>query len=357
MRITIMTLILFAQLALANPIDYYRGEKSQAMGQTGVASLSGHHSLSLNPALLANYTSWNVDLFSTIGVNGVLVDYADWLVDNSSNISDFDTLMTKLDPIDNKWAPFLVHGGLGVQIKQFALNFTWNTYTRVAMTKAPITPVLGVGARTNFKLISGYGLEINPGLSLGVALYGKYSIIYKDRYLGTTSEDFWTVYNTMNSDDKSTWSKITVAEEIADTKMNFGGNIGVTKEIGSYMTTAFSLIDIGESASPNLAFNAHYQLGKSDTFHTLFDGNIDWQQMFISDHIYQQFKLGTSASLSNGNRRVGYIAAGLNDGYPTFGIQAGYGFYVTYTYFTQETGTYPGQRPLTFHKLTLEIGI
>ncbi len=353
----ISALLLLVSSLMANPISQYRGEKAQAMGQTGVASQKGHQAILINPALLADYDSWNVNLYATFGVNGVLWDYGKWAIDNADNLSDFDTLMTKLDPIDNKWAPFLVQGGIGAQIKEFAFNFSWNNYTKVAMTKAPITPVLGVGAHSNFKMAFGHGREILNGYNFGITLFGKYEIEYADKYIGTASKDFWTVYNTMNDSAKSEWSKITVAEEVAETKLSFGGNVGVTKAINDQFTAGISLIDIPTDFSPNIGVNWHKLFGDSAGVTALIDANVDWQNMFVTDYYFQQFKFGSSATMKYNNTKFAYVALGLNDGYPTGGFQIGYYAYLSYVYYVEEEGTFPGQKPLSFHKISFEINI
>ena len=56
-----------------------------------------------------------------------------------------------------------------------------------------------------------------------------------------------------------------------------------------------------------------------------------------------------------GTRLVSVVALGLNDGYPSFGLKLGYVLNLSYLYIAEETGTYPGQHKLSFHKIGLDL--
>ena len=360
----ITTAFIFSSvLVTASPINQYRGEYSQAMGQSGVASQPGINAMHINPALLANYETWEVTTkFLSLGLNHSLVDYAEWAIDNSDNFDEMEKLVEAMDPIDNKWAPFLTHAGLGFRLKQLAFDFSWNTYTELAVTKAPLTPILGVGANSNFQLAIGYGHDFKNDYQVGMTIHTRYDIKYKTRYIGTLSEDFYTVKEAIEEETSSTWDdvrKIRVAEEIADVSLKAGASIGAAKKLNDQFTVGGSFLSIpNDEMSVNIGGSWQYALGDKKGIHTMLTLNADWQNMFRSDHDYfQQFNFGASSQLQNGARRIGYLATGVHDGYPTFGLQVGYFVYLSYTYYVEEIGTYPGQNPLSFHKVSLDMNI
>src|SRR5690606_32919506 len=99
--------ILLSLLPLrAEPGPQYRDAKSQAMGRTGAASSRGAGALFLNPAALGRENRGRLGLSLDLGVNPVLIDYASWAADNSEYLDDLDSLLARIDPVDNKWASF-----------------------------------------------------------------------------------------------------------------------------------------------------------------------------------------------------------------------------------------------------------
>src|SRR4051794_29885610 len=107
-RILVLTAAasLSAAALFAESGPQFRDAKSQSLGRSGVASSSGAPALFLNPAALGKESPGGAGFSTDLGVNSVLLDYAAWAADNSRYLDKTDSLLTKIGPVDNKWAPF-----------------------------------------------------------------------------------------------------------------------------------------------------------------------------------------------------------------------------------------------------------
>lgn len=344
----------------------YRDLQEQAMGRTGVASASGAAALFLNPAGLANQKGGNMGLSLDLGLNSVLLDYAGWAAENRQYLSQYDTLSQKMGPIDNKWAPFsntlLVHG----RYEDIAFAFLYDARYDLAVTKAPLTPVLGAGGVGDIVLTAGRGWETVDGYHIGLSLKYLYRLRLDDRYMGTTDEPFYKVLSTLRAPETGFWSKVAkveVASEIAQTQQGVGANLGVQKDVSANWTAGLSLIDFPSFIGSRLV-RPDVDLGMA--YHRMLDllpgldtrvlVNLDVQRFLMPGTAWwHQLKTGAALEGYVGKRQVAYIAMGLNDGYPTFGVSLGYIAYLSYVYVAEEVGTYPGQEVLSFHKLCFNL--
>lgn len=346
----------------------FRDTESQSMGRTGVASSSGATSLFLNPSALGRETGGGGGISLDLGVNSVLLDYAAWAADNNKYLNNMDSLLTRLGPVDNKWAPFsqtmLMYGNW----KDVGFSALLDTRYKLTVAKAVVTPVVGVGALSDMVLTAGKAFRIDEGYRVGFALKYIYRLRFEDRLLGTTDEPFYKVKQKWDSPDEG-WSdklaKLGVAGEIAEIKQGVGLNLGAEKDIDSNWTAGLSLLDFPTVMNQsfitpeiNLGITYHRMLDWLPDLDNKLIVNLDWQNMLIpGTPWFKQLKAGIGFEGYMNNHPVSYIAMGLNDGYPTFGVRFGYFVYLSYVYVAEEIGTYPGQEKLSFHKLVLSAGI
>ncbi len=346
----------------------FRDTKSQSLGRTGVASSQGAPSLLLNPAAMAKETGGNVGLSVDVGVNSVLLDYVSWAADNHQYLNKPDTLLTKIGPVDNKWAPFsqtlLLYGnwqGIGFDVVS-------DTRYDLTLAKAVVTPVIGVGALSDLLLTAGKGFKADDGYRFGFALKYLYRLRYDDRLVGTTDDDFYKAKATLQKPDKTLSQKLAklgVASDIAKTSQGVGLNLGAEKDIDANWTAGLSTLDfptlldqhlLRPEINLGLAFHRDVDLVPDLDNRVLV--NLDWQRFLIpGTPWFKQLKMGAALEGFMNKREVAYIGLGLNDGYPTFGVRFGYLVYLSYVYVAEETGTYPGQEKLSFHKLALQAQI
>lgn len=356
----------FANLALAESGPQFRDLQSQAMGRTGVASSQGGTSLFLNPAALGGNQKIGGGIIADLGINSILLDYAAWAADNYRYMNNTDSLLTKIGPVDNKWAPFsqttLVYGnfrGTGVAAMI-------DTRYDLTIGKAVVTPVPGVGALSDLVLTAGRGFETPEGYHFGFALKYYYRLTLPSRLVGTTDEAFYKVKTAWQNPDNG-WSaklnKIGVAGDIAETKQAVGINLGAEKLVDDNWTAGISLLDFptlmdSRFVRPdiNLGLAYHRKLDLVEDLDTRVLVNLDYQRFLVpGTPWFKQIKTGAAMEGYMWKRQVSYIALGLNDGYPTFGIRVGYILYLSYVYVAEEIGTYPGQEKLSFHKLVLQL--
>src|SRR4051812_528112 len=102
----LLALSLSAPRLAADGGPEYRSLQGQAMGRSGVASTEGVPALFLNPAGLAEGKDGNFIISGDMGLNSVLLDYASWAQDNYKYLGNLDTMSNRIEPVDNKWAPF-----------------------------------------------------------------------------------------------------------------------------------------------------------------------------------------------------------------------------------------------------------
>lgn len=343
----------------------FRDTKSQSLGRTGVASSTGAPALFLNPAALGRETGGGMGLSLDLGVNSVLLDYASWAADNYKYLDKPDSLLTKIGPVDNKWAPFsqsfLLYGnwqGIGFGVLS-------DTRYDLTLGKAVVTAVPGVGALSDLVLTAGRGFQADDGYRFGFALKYVYRLRYEDRLVGTTDDDFYKVKQAWAAPDHG-WtdklSKLGVAADIAKTEQGVGLNLGAEKDIDENWTAGLSALDFPTIMDQtfmrpdlNLGLAFHHAVDLVPDLDNRVLVNLDWQHFLIpGTPWFKQLKAGVAFEGYMNKRPVAYIGLGLNDGYPTFGVRFGYLVYLSYVYVAEEVGTYPGQEKLSFHKLILQ---
>lgn len=347
----------------------YRGLRSEGMGRTGVASSAGSEALFLNPAGLGRERRpFTLGLETSAGINEALFDYARWAADNHQHLDQFDTLLQKIEPVNGKWAPFAQHFGLGGSYRDYSLALVWDLRYDVAVSKAVVTAVPGVGALSDMTAMAGRSYAIRPGYTLGVAFKYLYRLRYESRLIGTTDEDLYRV--------KSEWEKpadgvfdnlrkLTVASEVAEEVQGAGMNLGLLREIDANWRAGIALLDFptfldAEAVKPevNLGLTYHHGFGLGSDMKAEASYNAEWQHFLVPGvPWFKQAKVGAAFEAWQGRFPVAYLAAGLNDGYPTFGAKVGYVLYLSYTYYAEEDGSEAGQKKLSFHKLLLEMRI
>jgi hypothetical protein len=346
----------------------FRDTKSQSMGRSGVASSSGATSLFLNPAALGRETGGGAGISMDLGVNSVLLDYAAWAADNNQYLNNMDSLLAHLGPVDSKWAPFSQTMILYGNWKDIGFGALLDTRYNLTVAKAVVTPVLGVGALSDMVLTAGKAFQIDEGYRFGFALKYIYRLRFEDQLLGTTDEPFYKVKQKWDSPDKGwfdKFSKLGVAGDIAETQHGMGLNLGGEKDLDSNWTAGLSLLDLPTVMNQsfvrpeiNLGLTYHRMLDWLPDLGTKVIANMDWQNMLIpGTPWFKQVKAGLGFEGYANRVPVGYIVAGLNDGYPTFGVRFGYKVYLSYVYVAEEIGTYPGQEKLSFHKLVISAEI
>src|SRR3954470_21989472 len=182
----------FPRSAAAEGGPQFRDDMSQSLGRTGVASSRGATSLFLNPAALGRAQGGDVGLSVDMGVNGVLLDYANWAKDNSQYFNNTDSLLAHIGPIDDKWAPFSNSMILYGNWQGVGMAALLDTRYDLTVAKAVITPVLGIGALSDIVLTAGRGFSADDGYRFGFALKYIYRLRYEDRLVGSGDQDFYT---------------------------------------------------------------------------------------------------------------------------------------------------------------------
>lgn len=364
--LTLLCAVSAATPAWAERGPQYRDLKAQALGRTGVASSDGATALFLNPGALGGQEGGGMGLSVDLGLNAVLLDYADWAVQNAKHVGNMDSLLQRIEPVDNKWAPFaqgmVVHG----RWEDIAFALVSDSRYDLTIGKAVVTPVPGVGVLSDLVLSAGRGFEGPEGYRLGFALKYIYRVRYDAKLVGTADPDFYPIKDAIERPGDSygdKLSKIKVALEVADTKQGAGVNFGVEKDVTDSWTAGISILDFptvlgSELVRPDinlgLAYKNNFDLVPDLDDEVLF--NVDFQRFLIpGTPWFRQLKLGAAFQASMAKRPVGFLALGLNDGYPTFGLRFGYVLHFSYIYTAEEIGTYPGQQKLSFHKLCLQL--
>ncbi len=344
----------------------FREFRTEAMGRSGVASTVGSGSMGFNPAGLAGGEGGGLDFSANLGLNEVLVDYAQWAADNYEYVNTIDTLLQKIEPIDGKWAPFANTFLLSGYYGEYGVAVVEDVRTDLTISKAVITPVPGIGVHSDFQVLAGRGFEPDRLSRIGVAFKYLYRTRYDRRLIGWTDEDLYTVLGTLEEDSDGPFGdvkKILVANKVAETASGFGVNIGAQRQLHPYWFAGVSVLDLptfydGGFLAPTVnlggAFVREFEV--LDGLQHAVTANLDWQMPFRSTPWYEQWKAGVGVEGRMGRRPVSYLGLGLNDGYPTFGVRVGYILYFSYLYTAQETGTYPGQRKLSFHKISVDLG-
>ncbi|MEO6098480.1 MAG: hypothetical protein ABIW76_23535 [Fibrobacteria bacterium] len=343
----------------------YRDPKSQSLGRTGVASSQGGTALYLNPAALGREEGGGMGLSMDLGLNSVLLDYAAWASDNRQYLDNMDSLLARIGPVDNKWAPFSQSLLLYGNWQGVAFSALVDTRYKVTVARAVLTPVLGVGALSDVVLTAGKGFRADYGYRFGFALKYIHRSRFEDRLIGATDDPFYTAKKALeNPDDgwSGTFAKLGVAGEIAESSQGAGLNLGAEKDLNQDWTAGLSLIDFPTIIDQaftrpdiNLGLSYHHGVQWMTDLENKVLVNLDWQRFLIpGTPWFKQLKMGAALEGYLNKRPVGYIGIGINDGYPTFGLRFGYLVYLSYVYVAEEVGTYPGQEKLSFHKIGLE---
>jgi hypothetical protein len=223
-----------------------------------------------------------------------------------------------------------------------------------------------VGVLSDLVLTAGRGFEVPEGYRLGFALKYLYRVRFERRLVGTTDEAFYKVNDAWQKPDDGIGDKldkIKVASDIAQTQQGFGINLGAEKDVNEDWTAGISLLDFptfldAEFVRPDINLGVAYHHG-FDWVPDLDDRllvNLDFQRFLIpGTPWFKQIKMGAAFEAALDGRPVGFIAVGVNDGYPTFGLRVGYVAYLSYIYTAEEVGTYPGQEKLSFHRLCFQL--
>ena len=351
--------------AVAETGPQFRDDMSQSLCRTGVASSRGATFLFLNPAALGRAQCCDVGLSVDMGVNGVLLDYASWAKDNSQFFNNTDSLLAHIGPIDDKWAPFSNSMVLYGNWQGVGMAALLDTRYDLTVAKAVVTPVLGIGALSDIVLTAGRGFSADDGYRFGFALKYIYRLRYEDRLVGPGDQDFYTAKHKLEQKSHGWFddlSKIQVAGDIAQTEQGVGLNLGAEKDIDKAWTAGLSLLDFPSLLDQrfvrpdiDLGLSWHPEVHWVPDLENHLVVNLDWQRFLIpGTPWFKQVKAGAAFEGWMKGRQVAYVGLGLNDGYPTFGVRVGYIVYLSYVYTSEEIGTYPGQDPLSFHKLVLQ---
>ena len=361
--------ILAAVLATAATAELgpqFRGFRMDGQGRTGTASIDGVDALFLNPAGLAGLRGNGFQVSGNMGLNAVLLDYAKWAADNYSYLNTIDSLLLKIEPIQNKWAPFSNSFLAQGHYQDFAISMVQDIRYDLSLSKAVITPVPGVGMLSDFQLAAGRGFSPRPEWKVGFAMKYLYRLRFRNRLVGTTDEEFYKVKAVLQRPANSLGEqidKIGVAQEVAEAGQGFGINMGAMRMFDKGFSAGFSLLDFPTFYNGGFLFPQMNLGGGYAKDFEMLEGlnhrvvvNLDWQVPFSWEPWFKQWKMGTALEGRMGNRVVSVTSLGFNDGYPAFGLRVGYLLYFSYLYIAEETGSYPGQRKLSFHKIGLDFG-
>ena len=371
----------------------YRGMQVDAMGRSGTASVSGVSALFLNPAGLAGLEGAGLETSGDVGINNELLDYADWVSKNSSALNHFDSLLNSIAAIENKWASISnVYYAQGYY-QGIAISVVRDVRYDVSLGKAVILPKLGAGMLSDFQVAAGRGFELSPGWSAGFTLKYIDRQYFEDRLLGENDDQYYTVKTRWQDSSNALLdklNKIEVASEIAPHEHGVGANFGVTHSLANGFSLGASVLDLptfldGEWVYPQLNVGGSY----SNDFGALKQEegwkhpnvlrfnlviNLDWQipltrfqavnndgelqfPVVSSDQWFKQWKTGLALECWARRRQIGFVSAGLNDGYPVFGARIGYILHAYYLSTAEEMGEYPGQEKRSFQRFGIDVDI
>ncbi len=349
----------------------YRGLAAESRGLTGVTAPGSGHELFINPAGLAGAQGWNAGALGNLGLNSVLLDYAVWAAQNYRHLEDLDTLLANMEQIDNKWAPFAQAFAVNGRMGEYSLAMVSDVRYNLTIGKAVLTPVLGVGVLSDNQILVGRGFTLPSGPRVGVALKYLYRIRFEDRLLGMTDEAYYKVIQAWRDEDNgmsSLFRKVAVAGEVADVEHGLGMNLGFIHNWTPNWSLGLAMLDFptfvngknrNEFVMPSLNLGVRYSKEfKTEDWHSRLGVQTEVHHFLLpGTPWFKQLKLGTSFESLMWNRPVASVSVGVNDGYPTFGLRMGFFAYLSYVYFAEELGSFPGQQKLSFHKLNVEVDI
>ena len=365
------TTLLFASALAGGGGPQYRGMMVDAMGRSGTASITGPSALYFNPAGLAGpKKSYGVEAVAEMGFNGVLLDYADWANKNSAYLNNLDSALAHIDPVlENEWAPYSSNYMLQGYFEEYAFSVVRDAHYSMTFSKATLTPVIGASIFSDMQISAGRGYVLPDNWRVGIA----YKFLYRQRadekLYGLNDDEYYQIKDTWGKKSSNALiggiDKITVASKFADDQYGVGVNLGVSRPLPYGFTVAASVLDLptvfnGGFFVPQLNLGGSYAKDFGPTpgiealhFNVLV--NLDWQCLLPDDPWFKQWKGGLAVNSQIHNRDVISLATGLNDGYPTFGARAGYFLYAYYLYTAEETGNYPGQRKLNYHRFGVDF--
>lgn len=338
-----------------------------AMGRSGTASISGPSSMYLNPAGLAGLKGYGVQASVDAGGNSALLDYSNWANDNSSHFNSPDSLVKYLAPISNKFPSFSSTYFIQGNYQDFAFSVVRDVRYDMAIKTVVLLPMLSVGMLSDLQFAVGRGFTPAPDWNVGFAVKYLYRQKFSNKWLGSDDNQYYVVKDQWQAPGSSlldSYRKISVASDIADVEHAFGVNVGTSYSLPHGFSVGAALLDFPTffnggyfypQANVGGAYAMDFSLPKMEAMRYRLLVNLDWQFPFQVDPWFKQWKTGLSLEGRVHNHEVGSLSAGLNDGYPTVGVRAGYIVYAYYLYTAEETGDYPGQFKQTFHKFGLDM--
>ena len=354
----------------------YRGMQVDAMGRSGTASIRGPSALYLNPAGLAGQQGYGGEASAEMGFNGVLLDYANWANQNSAYLNNIDSIAAYMDPtLDRKWAPYSSNYLVQGYFQDYAFSVVRDAHYAITFGKAAITPsVLGASMLSDLQISAGRGFVLPDDWKVGIA----YKFLYRQRadavLYGLNDDNYYDIKQAWQKSSSSFTGgldKITVASDFAAAQYGFGVNLGASRTLPYGFTVAASVLDLptffnGGFFEPQLNLGGSYardfgtipaargtDFVEDVSYNVLV--NLDWQFPFPEDPWFKQWKGGVELGTRFHKHDLLSLSTGLNDGYPSFGVRAGYVLYAYYIYNAQETGDYPGQEKLNYHRFGLDL--
>ena len=343
--------------------------ETNATGRSGTASITGPSSMYLNPAGLAGLQGYGVEASGDVGINGLLLDYGDWARKNSSQFNNFDSLLAHMDPaLENKWAPYAESYMLQGHYKDYAVSVVRDSRYDLTLGEAVLTPVIGADIQSDLQVMVGRGFVASPNWNVGVAVKYLYRQYFPDVLLGPNDDEYYVLKSCWEGSSGTLMDKrdkVTCASKFAKDEYGFGVNLGTSYTLPVGFSVGASVLDLptffnGGFMYPQANVGGAYALNipgfeafEDLTYRLLV--NIDYQLPFTLDPWFKQWKTGASFEGKLYNREVALLSAGLNDGYPVYGARVGYFLYAYYLYTAEETGNYPGQRKLYFHKFGVDL--
>ena len=106
----------------------------------------------------------------------------------------------------------------------------------------------------------------------------------------------------------------------------------------------------------NLVINLDWQIPLTRFQAVNKDGELQFP-VVSSDQWFKQWKTGLALECWARRRQIGFVSAGLNDGYPVFGARIGYILHAYYLLTAEEMGEYPGQEKRSFQRFGIDVDI